>query len=288
MKDLNKKIKTKIIANIVKEKIFFAFIFFFSFTVIAIVFIILFYIFKKGILNLDVNLIINNPKPTGEAGGGIFNAIVGSFIIVIFASLIAIPIGIMSGIYLADAKKSKFIDTIRLFVDVLQSIPSIVIGIVVYAWIVVPMRSFSAISGSVALAIMMLPVIIKNTEETLKLIPYSIKEAAYALGVPYYKVILKVVLPCGLSGIVTGIIVSLARIFGETAPLLFTAFGNQFFSINLLKPIEAIPHIIFKYATSPYEDWQNIAWGASLLLVVFVLLLNFLSKVVLKRWKVKF
>ncbi|MCX7821100.1 MAG: phosphate ABC transporter permease PstA [Brevinematales bacterium] len=282
------KVERKIIINIIKEKIFFLLIFIFSITVIFLVFIILFYIFKKGIMNINIDLFIHNPKPTGEPGGGVLNAIVGSLILVFFASLIAIPIGVMSGIYLSDAKKSRFIDTIRLFVDVLQSVPSIVIGIVVYGWLVVPMKSFSAISGSVALAIMMLPVIIKNTEETLKLIPYSIKEAAYALGVPYYKVVLKVVLPCGISGIVTGIIVALARIIGETAPLLFTAFGNHFFSTSLFKPIEAIPHIIFKYATSPYEDWQNIAWGASLLLVIFVLSLNFLSKVVLKKWKVKF
>lgn len=282
------KLERKIFINIIKEKIFFFIIFIFSITVIFLVLIILFYIFKKGIANINLDLFIHNPKPTGESGGGVLNAIVGSLILVFFASLFAIPIGVMAGIYLADAKKSKFIDTIRLFVDVLQSVPSIVIGIVVYGWLVVPMRSFSAISGSVALAIMMLPVIIKNTEETLKLIPYSIKEAAYALGVPYYKVIFKVVLPCGISGIVTGIIVALARIIGETAPLLFTAFGNHFFSTSLLKPIEAIPHIIFKYATSPYEDWQNIAWGASLLLVIFVLSLNFLSKVVLKKWKVKF
>ncbi len=285
---LKNRLERKIFINIIKEKIFFLIVFIFSITVIFFVFIILFYIFKKGIVNLNLDLIINNPKPTGEKGGGVFNAIVGSLILVIFSSLFSIPIGVMAGIYLADAKKSKFVDIIRLFVDVLQSVPSIVMGIVVYTWVVVPMRSFSTLSGSIALAMIMLPVIIKNTEETLKLIPYSIKEAAYALGVPYYKVVLKVTLPCAISGIVTGILVAVARIVGETAPLLFTSFGNQFFSVSLVKPISAIPHVIFKYASSPYEDWQNIAWGASLLLVIFVLSLNFISKVVLRKWKVKF
>ncbi|MGC8764596.1 MAG: phosphate ABC transporter permease PstA [Brevinematia bacterium] len=286
--NLRKKLERKIILNIIKEKIFFVFIFLLSLVVVLSVIIILFYIFQKGIANINIDLFIHNPRPAGEKGGGILNAIAGSFIIVIFACILSIPPGILTGIYLAEINKSKVAELVRLFVDVLQSIPSIVIGIVVYVWVVMPMKTFSAISGSIALAIMMLPVTIKNTEETLKLIPYSVKEAAFALGVPYYKVVLRVVLPCGLSGIVTGIIVSIARIIGETAPLLFTAFGNQFFSLSLFKPVEAIPHIIFKYATSPYEDWQNIAWGASLVLVSFVLLMNFISKVVMKKWKVKF
>jgi phosphate transport system permease protein len=135
---------------------------------------------------------------------------------------------------------------------------------------------------------MMLPLIIKNTEETLRLIPYSVKEAAYSLGVPYYRVMLRVVIPAGLSGILTGVLVGTARITGETAPLLFTAFGNPFSEVNPLKPMETIPHIIFKYATSPYTDWQDIAWGASLILVTFVLVLNIIAKVVASRWKVKF
>ncbi len=285
---IKKRLERKIIFNIIKEKIFFLFILIFSLIVISSVVIILFYIFQKGISNINLDLFIHNPTPPGEKAGGILNAIVGTLILIIFAGIFSIPLGIATGIYLAETTRSKLSDIIRLFVDVLQSIPSIVIGIVVFVWVVMPMKSFSAISGSIALAIMMFPVIIKNTEETLKLIPYSIREAAYALGVPYHRVVLKVVLPCGLSGMFTGIIVAFARIIGETAPLLFTAFGNQFFTINLFKPIEAIPHIIFKYATSPYEDWQNIAWGASLILVSFVLLLNFISKVVMKKWKVRF
>jgi phosphate transport system permease protein len=150
------------------------------------------------------------------------------------------------------------------------------------------MNGFSAVSGSIALAMMMLPLIIKNTEETLKLIPYSVKEAAYSLGVPYYKVVLRVVLPAGLSGILTGVLVGIARVTGETAPLLFTSFGNPFTEINPLKPMETIPHIIFIYATSPNADLQNIAWGASFILVVFVLFLNLIAKVVASKWKVKF
>jgi phosphate transport system permease protein len=285
--NLKSKLDFKIIINIVKEKIFFVFLIIFSFVVLLFLIFILSDIFLKGIRNVNLALFINLPKPTGEAGGGILNAIVGTFILSLTASVFAIPIGIIIGIYLADAN-SRFAEFTRLFVEVLQSSPSIVLGIVVYVWLVMPMKTFSALSGAVALAIMMLPVIIKNTEETLRMIPYSVREAAYALGVPYYKIIIRVILPCGLSGILTGIILSLSRIMGETAPLLFTAFGNPFLSFNLFKPIEAIPHIIFKYATSPYEDWQNIAWGASFVLVIFVLLFNFLSKVVTKRWKVRF
>jgi len=280
--------EAKLFINNIKDKFFTVLIVFLSIAMVIPLILILFYIFRNGIMAINWELFFNIPKPTGETGGGVSNAIVGSLILIFFACIIALPVGIASGIYLSENKSGKLAQIARVTVDVLQGIPSIVIGIIAYIWIVVPSKSFSAISGSVSLAIMMLPVVIKNTEETLKLIPLSLKEAAYALGVPYHRVILKVVLPAGLSGVLTGILVSVARIAGETAPLLFTAFGNPFFSTNLFKPIEALPHIIFKYASSPYEDWQSIAWGASLILVAFVLFLNLIAKVVSKKWKVKF
>lgn len=271
-----------------KDRVFLAVIILLSFIVILPLASILIYIFRQGIQHVNWEFLTTLPKPPGETGGGIVNAIIGTVLIVFFASLIAIPIGILSGVYLSESKKSRVADSVRITVDVLQGIPSIVIGIVAYIWVVLPMGGFSAISGSVALAIMMLPVIIKNTEETLKLVPDSLKEAAYALGVPYYRVVLKVLLPAGLSGIVTGALVGVARVLGETAPLLFTAFGNPFTSLDMGKSMETIPHIIFKYATSPYKEWQDAAWGASLILVSFVLFLNIMSKVVIRKWKVKF
>lgn len=283
-----KTIKKSIFANSLKDKLFLGVIGLLSLITVAPLVLILFYIFKNGIQYVNFDLLFNLPKPTGETGGGIANAIVGTLLLIAVASIIAIPVGIFSGIYLSENKSKKLANLARITVDVLQGVPSIVIGIVAYICIVMPFSSFSALSGSAALAIMMLPVVIKNTEETLKMIPSSLKEAAYALGVPYHNVILRIVLPAGLSGILTGILLSVARIAGETAPLLFTAFGNPFMSANLAKPIEAIPHIIFKYATSPYSDWQNIAWGASFLLVAFVLLLNLIAKVVIKKWKVTF
>jgi phosphate transport system permease protein len=282
------KVRKSASLNIFKDRLFFGVIITLSvITLIPLVWI-LFYITENGVSFISIDLLTKLPRATGEAGGGILNAITGTIIIVFFASVIAIPIGILSGIYLSENKEGRLSQLARLAVDVLQGVPSIILGIIAYIWIVLPMKSFSAISGSIALSIMMLPVIIKNSEETLKLIPYSIKEAAYSLGVPYYKVVLRVVLPAGLSGILTGVLIGIARITGETAPLLFTAFGNPFNEFNPLKPMETIPHIIFKYATSPYTDWQNIAWGASFILVVLVLMLNIIAKAVANKWKVKF
>ena len=172
--------------------------------------------------------------------------------------------------------------------EILQGIPSIVIGIIAYAWIVITLGTFSAFSGGIALSIMMLPVIVRATEETLKLIPDTLKEASLSLGVPYYRTILKVILPAGASGIATGVLISVARIAGETAPLLFTAFGNPFMEMNVLKPVNSLPLLIFNYATSPYPEWHALAWGASFVLVFFVLALNFFAKVVTRKWKVQF
>src|SRR6201991_715944 len=194
---------------------------------------ILFFIIKAGITKINWHFLVNVPKPVGEVGGGIANALLGSIIIIAVASIIAIPIGILAGIYLSENRKSRLAYWCRLSVDILQGVPSIVIGIVAYFWLVKPLGGFSALSGSVALAIMMLPIIIRSTEETLKLLPDSLKEAAFALGMPFHRVIFKVIVPVGVSGILSGVMLSVARITGETAPLLFTAFGNHYLSAHI-------------------------------------------------------
>jgi phosphate transport system permease protein len=250
--------------------------------------LILFYIFKQGITAINWDFFTNLPKPVGEAGGGIANALVGSILILLVSCVVAIPIGIIIGIYLSEETKSKLAYYCRLSVDVLQGIPSIVIGIIIYEWVVRPLGGFSAFSGSMALALMMLPAIIKSTEETLKLLPGSLKEASLALGVPYYKTILKIIVPTGLGGITTGVILSISRVIGETAPLLFTSFGNPFMSTDIFKPMSSLPLIIFNYATSPYSDWHQLAWGASLLLILMVLFLNIITKIIQRKWKVQF
>ncbi len=248
---------------------------------------ILIYIIQAGASKINWSFITHLPKPVGETGGGIANALIGSSIIIGVASLMAVPVGILCGVYLSENKTTKLAYWARLCIDILQGIPSIVIGIVAYFWLVKPMGSFSALSGSVALAIMMLPIIVRSTEETLLLLPDSLREGAYALGIPFHKVILKVILPCGISGILSGVMLSVARITGETAPLLFTAFGNPYLSVNILKPMQSLPLLIFNYATSPYSDWHDLAWGASCILLVWVLFLNIITKVVTQRWKVQ-
>lgn len=256
---------------------------------------ILFYIIRAGITKINWHFLVNVPKPVGESGGGIANGLVGSILIIVVASIIAVPIGIMAGVYLSENRKSRLAYWCRLSTDILQGVPSIVIGIVAYFWLVRPWDigpfhhkgGFSAFSGSVALAIMMLPIIVRSTEETLKLLPDSLKEAGLALGMPFYRVIFKVIIPVGVGGILSGVMLSIARITGETAPLLFTAFGNPYLSVNIGKPMQSLPLLIFNYATSPYTDWLNLAWGASLVLLLWVLFLNIFTKVITRKWKVQ-
>jgi phosphate transport system permease protein len=259
----------------------------FAFACVIPLLFILFYILKAGITKINWHFLVNIPKPVGETGGGILNALVGSIMIIFFACVIAIPIGILAGIYLSENGKSRLAYWCRLCVDILQGVPSIVIGIVAYFWLVKPLGGFSALSGSCALAIMMLPIVIRSTEETLKLLPSSLQEAAFALGLPFHRVIFKVVVPVGVSGILSGVMLSIARITGETAPLLFTAFGNPYLSFNMTKPMHSLPLLIFNYATSPYTDWQNLAWGASLILLLWVLFLNIFTKLISRKWKVQ-
>lgn len=277
-----------ITARIIKDKAFKLLVIGLSFVSIIPLLLILFYIFKNGCSVINWEFLTHLPRPVGEAGGGISNAIVGTFMLVVISGVCSIPLGIGAGIYLSEHKHDALSYTVRLCVEILQGVPSIVIGIIAYVWIVMPLRTFSALSGGIALGIMMLPIIVRSTEETLKLIPESLKEASLALGVPYYKTIMKVIVPAGLSGIATAIIISIARVAGETAPLLFTAFGNPFMNTNIFKPINSLPLLVFNYAASPYPEWHALAWGASLVLAFLVLTLNVIARVMTKKWKVQF
>jgi phosphate transport system permease protein len=285
----NSEIKKNIAFRKMKDIVFRAAVILFSFIATLPLFLIFYFIFREGIHSINWSFFVNLPRPVGETGGGISNAIIGTLMLIVMACGMALPLGIFVGVYLAEyAVKSRFSYWVRLSVEVLQGIPSIVIGIIAYIWIVKPFGTFSAFSGSVALAVMMLPVMVRSTEETVKMVPHNLKEASLALGVPYYLTILKVIVPASLSGIVTGIIISIARVAGETAPLLFTAFGNPFMNINALKPVHSLPLVIFNYAISPYKDWHDLAWGASLVLIVFVLFMNIIAKIISRKWKVEF
>ena len=269
-----------------KSVLFKAVIIFFAFVITLPLIIVLLYIIKQGVMQVNWHFLTHIPAPEGETGGGIANALVGSVIIVAMSSIVAIPVGMLAGIYLSENPGTRLAYWSGLCVDILQGVPSIVVGMVVYFWIVKPI-GFSAVSGSIALAIMMLPIVIRSTEQTLLLLPPSLKEAALSLGVPYHRVILKVIVPCGFAGILSGIILSIARIIGETAPLLFTALGSSLFSTNILKPMESLPHLIFTYATSPYDDQHDLAWGASFILLMFVLLLNIFTKLITRKWNIQ-
>lgn len=243
---------------------------------------ILGYIAWKGASSLSWDFLVNLPKPVGEKGGGISNAIVGSAEVVGLAGLMGIPVGVLAGVYLAEYGRGKFAFAVRYAADVMNGVPSIVVGLFAYALVVHPMKKFSALSGSVALAFIIVPIVLRNTEEFLRLVPGTIREAALALGVPRWKVTVLVMLPTAGRGILTGALLALARVAGETAPLIFTAFGNRFAANGLLNPIATLPHTIYTYAISPYEDWHNQAWAAALILMLFVLLVNVTARVWLR------
>ncbi len=233
----------------------------------------------RGIAAINWDFFTHLPAPPGEEGGGIRHAIYGTLVITAMASAIAIPVGLLAGTYLSEyARHGRFGLVVRFLSDILLSVPSIIVGTFVYAIMVRPMGTFSALSGAVALAIIMIPVILKTTDEVLRLVPDVVREAAYALGAPRWVVITKVVYRGAITGIMTGIILSVARIIGETAPLLFTSFSNNFWETNILRPMATMTVVIFNYAMSPYENWQSIAWGASFVLTVFVLVLNLLGR----------
>lgn len=215
--------------------------------------------------------------------GGIANGMIGSMLMLLMASAVAIPVGIMCGIYLAENSRSRFAQTVSYMTDLLQGTPSVIIGIITYIWVVVPMKGYSAMAGSVALAVMMLPLIVRSTEETLKILPQSLKEAGLALGGSYASVLLRVQLPSAFGGIFTGVLLAVSRVIGETAPLMFTALGCQTIRFDVDKPISAVPLLIWEFFNDP--NLQNLIWGASLFLLLFVLSLNLLSKYLAKKWK---
>jgi len=242
-------------------------------------FLILGDVFLKGIRYINFSLFVELPKPPGVPGGGVANAIVGTLILTIVASLIGVPIGTMIAIAITEYHLGKLAWWSKFLTEVLTSFPTLIIGVFVYTIIVIPMKTFSALAGSIALSIIMLPVIAKSTEESLKMVPISVREAAYALGVPKWKTILRVVIPSASSGIVTGIMIAVARVMGETAPLLFTSFNNVFWSFSLTKPIGSLTVTIFNYATSPYDDWRNKAFASALVLVAIILILNIIARI---------
>jgi phosphate transport system permease protein len=228
------------------------------------------YLMMKGIGSINWAFLTQTPKPVGESGGGMANAIVGSCLILAIASVIGVPLGVGAGIYLAEFGRNRFGDVIRFTADVLNGVPSIVIGIVAYSIVVLSQRHFSALAGGVALAIMMIPTITRTTEEMLLLVPQALREAAYGLGIPRWRTTLSITLRTATSGVITGIMLAFARVAGETAPLLFTAFGNQFWNLSIQQPTAALPLQIFTYAISPYDEWHKQAWAGALVLIVLI------------------
>jgi phosphate transport system permease protein len=227
------------------------------------------YLLYRGLASLNWAFLTQTPKPPGEVGGGVANGIIGSAMILGVASLLGVPLGIGAGIYLAEYGRNRLGDTVRFTADVLNGVPSIVIGIVAYA-IVVLRWHFSALAGGVALAIMMVPTISRTTEEMLLLVPQALREAAYGLGIPRWRTTLSITLRSATSGVITGVMLAFARVAGETAPLLFTTLGNEFWNLNLLQPTAALPLQVFNYAKSPYDDWHRQAWAGALVLILLI------------------
>jgi phosphate transport system permease protein len=248
---------------------------------------ILFTLFKNGFMALNWDMFTQSTPAPGSEGGGLANAILGSLMIVGFAGLVSTPIGVFAGVYLAEyGDESKTAEITRFVTDIMLSAPSIVLGLFVYAVMVAQMGHFSGWAGSLALALIAVPVVVRTTENMLRLVPGSLREAAFALGAPRWKVATYVTLRAAKSGVITGLLLAVARISGETAPLLFTALNNQFFSMDMNAPIANLPTVIFQFAMSPYENWINLAWGGALLITLAVLLLNIIARV-LFREKVK-
>ena len=245
--------------------------------------LILFFVVSQGIQALNLEFFTNMPKPVGESGGGMANAITGTLILVSLGSLMAVPIGVLSGVYTSEYAGTRFAALVRFAADTLNGVPSIVIGVFVYGIAVLPFKQFSAIAGGIALGVMMIPIIARTTEELLLLVPETMREGALALGATRARAVFTVVLPSALPGIVTGIVLALARIAGETAPLLFTSFNNRFFTTKLTQPIASLTVQVFSYAISPYQDWHRQAWAGALVLVTIVLLCSLLARVATRR-----
>ena len=246
-------------------------------------FFILFDLVIQGAGSLSVDFFTKTPAPAGEVGGGVSHAIVGTLIIVGAASLIGLPIGVAAGIYCAEYPGSRLTWVTRFVADVLNGTPSIVVGVFAWAWIVATQKHFSALAGSAALAMLMIPMVLRTTEEMIKLVPNSLREAALALGYPRWRTSLSVVVRTTLPGIVTGSLLAVSRIAGETAPLLFTALGSQYMSLDLDQPMAALPLTVFTYATGPYEEWHRYAWAAALVLILVVFVLSLGARLAIRR-----
>ena len=245
--------------------------------------LILFYVVTQGITSLNVAFFTQMPRPVGEAGGGMGNAIIGSLMVTGLGALLAIPIGVISGIYAAEYSGTRFAALTRFAADTLNGVPSIVVGVFVYGMVVLPFRQFSALAGGVALGIMMIPLIMRTTEELLRLVPPTLREGALALGATRARAVFTVVVPAALPGIITGILLALSRIAGETAPLLFTSFNNRFWSTDPTQPISTLTVQVYTYAISPYADWHRQAWAGALVLVTIVLSCSLLARLATAR-----
>jgi phosphate transport system permease protein len=244
---------------------------------------ILFYVIKEGAGALNWDFFTKMPKPVGETGGGMANAIVGTLILIGIAALFAVPIGGICGVHLAEYPSTKFSSLVRFAADVLNGVPSIVVGIFAYGLVVLPVKRFSAIAGGVALGFLMIPIVVRTTEELLRLVPGGLREGALALGATRSRAVFGVIVPAALPGILTGILVALARVAGETAPLLFTALNNRFWSTSLTQPIASLTVQVYTYAQSPYDDWHRQAWAGAFLLVMIILTLSIAARLAVRR-----
>lgn len=251
---------------------------------VAVLVIILAYVLVQGLPSLNIAFFTQRPKPFGEVGGGVQPAIVGTILLAGISGLIAIPVGIAAAIFVVEYRSGRFAAPVRFAAELIAGLPSIVVGVFVWAFLVRGIVGrFSALAGAVALAVIMVPIVARTVEEVLRLVPNSLREAALALGAPKWKVILRVVLPTARAGMITASVLALARSAGETAPLLLTALGNEFFNLDLLQPIDALPLRIYRYAISPYDDWHVKAWGASLVLVVVIAAVGIVLRVVARQ-----
>jgi len=244
---------------------------------------ILFYVIKQGFSSLNWAFFTQMPKPVGEPGGGMANAIVGTLILIAIAAIFAVPIGCICGIHLSEFPESKFSSLVRFAADVLNGVPSIVIGMFAYGLVVLPVKRFSALAGGFALGVLMIPIVVRTTEELLRLVPPGLREGALALGATRSRAVFSVIVPAALPGILTGILVATARVAGETAPLLFTSFNNRYWTTNITQPMASLTVQVYTYANSPYDDWIRQAWAGAFLLVMIILTLSILSRLAVRR-----
>src|SRR3954471_14126713 len=279
MRSMNRRVLRRLFSNLMVGLMIGA-------VIVALIplFFILLNLVLKGAGSLSLDFFTRTPAPAGETGGGVVHALVGTLLIVGTASLIGLPIGVGAGIYCAEYPTSRPTWVSRFVADVLNGTPSIVVGVFAWAWIVARQKHFSGLAGGVALSLLMIPMVLRTTEEMIKLVPNSLREAALALGYPRWRTSLSVVVRTTLPGIMTGVLLAIARIAGETAPLLFTALGSQYLSYDLNQPMAALPLTVFNYATGPYEEWHQYAWAAALVLILVVLILSLGARVAIRRF----